>query len=90
MPRTPEQKAADEALTAAIEAVWDAYADDPDRGVLTDYTVVGACAGFDEDGDRLTLVGAFTRDGNVPIHVQIGLLEYRLARLRDILNDPGE
>ncbi|MFF4026988.1 hypothetical protein ACFYY5_29485 [Nocardia elegans] len=53
-----------------------------------DYTVVAARAGFDEDGDRWTSVGAFTRDDAVPIHVQIGLLEYRLARLRDILNAP--
>lgn len=88
MPRTPEQKSADEALTAAIEAAWAVYDDDPDRGVLTDYTVVAARAGFDEDGDRWTSVGAFTRDAAVPIHVQIGLLEYRLARLRDILNEP--
>lgn len=88
MPRTPEQQAADEALTTALEAVWDIYADDPDRGVLTDYIVVGACAGFDEDGDRWTSVGAFTRDNSVPIHIQIGLLEYRLARLRHILNEP--
>ena len=88
MSRTTDQRAADEALTAAVEAVWDAYADDPDRGVLTDYTVVGTCAGFDEDGDRWTLVGAFTRDNNVPVHVQIGLLEYRLTRLRDAVNEP--
>jgi hypothetical protein len=88
MPRTPEQQAADNALTAAIESVWAAYDDDPDRGVLMDYMVVAARAGFGEDGDRWTSVGAFTREDSVPIHVQIGLLEYRLARLRDILNEP--
>jgi hypothetical protein len=88
MSRTPEQRAADEALTVAVEAVWAAYIDDPDRGVLTDFVVIGARAGFDEDGDRWTSVGTFTRDNAVPLHVQLGLLEYRGTRIRAIVNDP--
>ncbi len=89
MSRTPEQRAADDALTAAIEAVWAAYDDDdPDRGVLTDFVVIGARAGFDSDGDRWTSVGTFTRDNSVPLHVQLGLLEYRGTRIRAIVNDP--
>jgi hypothetical protein len=88
MSRTPEQRAADNALTAAIESVWAAYDNDPDRGVLTDFIVVAARAGFDDDGDRWTSVGTFTRDNSVPLHVQLGLLEHRGTRIRAIVNDP--
>lgn len=82
MPRTPEQVAADEALTAAIDAVWRAYDDDPDPGYLLDYIVIAARRGFTDDGDNWTSVGSFARDDSVPTHVQLGLLQHRLTSLK--------
>ncbi|WP_280357091.1 hypothetical protein [Nocardia otitidiscaviarum] len=87
MSRTPEQIAADNALTEAIDAVWRAYDDDPDPGLLLDYTVVATRRGIDNDGDTWTSVGAFSRDDNVPVHVQMGLLLQRLTRLKQQLAD---
>ncbi|WP_280389813.1 hypothetical protein [Nocardia wallacei] len=84
MSRTPEQRDADEALTAAIARVWEAYApdDDGEQGMLGDYIVIGARFGFDEHGDRWTQVGSFTRDNNVPMYIQLGLLAERDNWLR--------
>jgi hypothetical protein len=87
MSRTPEQIAADEALTAAIEQVWRAYDDDPDPGLLLDYTVIAARRGVHDDGETWSSVGAFTRDDNVPTFVQMGLLQHRLTRLKQSLNE---
>ncbi len=78
MPRTPEQREADEALTAAVESVWTAYLeleDENDPGLLTDYMVIAVRRGFDEEGDTWSQVARFSRDGQVPEYVQLGLLE---------------
>ncbi|MFC4128905.1 hypothetical protein [Nocardia rhizosphaerae] len=78
MPRTPEQREADDALTTAIETVWDAYLeldDDNDPGLLTDYMVIAVRRGYAEDGDPWAQVWRFTRDDSVPEHIQLGLLE---------------
>lgn len=87
MSRTPEQRAADDALTEAIEGVIRAYIDqDGDNpGLLTDYVVTGAREGIDEDGERYCSVVSFTRDDSVPSHTQIGLLDTRLSWLRSQL-----
>lgn len=93
MPRTPEQKAADEALTEAIEGVWRAYdPDDDDPGLLTDYLVIAVRRGFDAEGDSWTSVGSFSRDDSVPAHTQLGLLEQRRAALAapEFVLDDGE
>ncbi|TDP29778.1 hypothetical protein [Nocardia ignorata] len=75
MPRTPEQREADEALTAAIDAVWAAYIDDDDPGLLTDYMVIGVRRGYDDEGDSWSQVCRFSRDDSVPEYVLLGLLE---------------
>ncbi|WP_043654372.1 hypothetical protein [Nocardia thailandica] len=82
MPRTPEQQAADDALTDAIDTVWRAYdPGDDEPGLLTDYMVIAVRRGYDADGDIWTAVGTFTRDDAVPPHVQLGMLEQRRAAL---------
>lgn len=50
--------------------------------VLTEYVVITAQQGFDDDGDGLTAVGALYRDKDVPTHRALGLIEYVGARLR--------
>lgn len=81
MTRTPEQVAADEALTAAIEAVQMAYHGEPE-GVLTTYVVVAKRRWWDEEGDSMTAVYIDVRDGDMPPDEQLGLVEYAAARIR--------
>lgn len=81
MTRTPEQRDADDALTAAIERVLQAY-DDGDAWMLTEYVVVTAQHRYDDEGESLTAVGALFRDGDVPTHRALGLLDYGATRLR--------
>lgn len=80
--RTPEQVAADDALTAAIEQTLAAYDDGGQAYVLTEYVVVTSQQRFDEDGDGITAVGLMSRDCDVPLHRLLGLVEYAAARLR--------
>lgn len=92
MPRTPEQVTADEALTEAIQRCWRAYyegepyADDgvpveaAAEGVMMEYLVIGTMRNFDNEGDPYTHVFHIYRDGDVPVHRLLGMLEY--ARLR--------
>lgn len=79
--RTPEQRAADEGLTDAINTVNRAYFGDSDR-LLTDYVVVFAEQSWDDDGDPITAVGTNPRDGDMAIYKTIGLLEYGLTRAK--------
>ncbi|SBT63940.1 hypothetical protein GA0070622_0908 [Micromonospora sediminicola] len=82
MSRTPEQVAADQALTAAIEQVLLAYADDGQAWVLTEYVVISAQQRFDDHGHGVTAVGCFNRDDAVPVHRILGLVEYAATRTR--------
>ncbi|GLY32120.1 hypothetical protein [Kineosporia sp. NBRC 101731] len=85
-PRTPEQSAADEALTKAIEATLAAYHDSDQPFLLTDYIVITCQRAWDgEDGEPLTAVGTIHRDGDVPIHVCLGLAEYAATRYRRLI-----
>lgn len=84
--RSPEQKSADEALTAAVETVNRAYYGEGGR-LLTDYVVVFAEQSWDEDGDSVTAVGVNPRDGDLPIYKTIGLLDYALTRARQRLSE---
>ena len=87
MTRTPEQKAADDALTAAIEGCFNAYvAPDEHHWVMSEYVVILARQTYDSDGDGITAVASLFRDGDVPTHRAIGLLEY----VRDRLRNPGQ
>lgn len=90
MPRTPDQVAADDALTEAIDTVWRIYSEDDDPGLLLDYVVVATRRGIDDDGDTWTSVGSFTRDDSVPTHVQMGLLQHRLTRLKQSLAEDDD
>ncbi|BDB58971.1 MULTISPECIES: hypothetical protein [Rhodococcus] len=81
MPRTPEQIAADDALTAAIDRVWAAYSDIED-GVLVDYIVVANRRHWDADGDTATSTFLHNRDDSVPIANQLGLAEFMACRVR--------
>ncbi|HEX6682965.1 MAG TPA: hypothetical protein VF062_09235 [Candidatus Limnocylindrales bacterium] len=82
MSRTPEQKAADEALTAAVEQALTAYGSEEQSYVLTEYVVLTAQTRYDEDGDAVTAVGIVYRDGDVPHHRALGLIDYAATRLR--------
>ncbi|WP_072814290.1 hypothetical protein [Rhodococcus zopfii] len=82
MARTPEQVAADDALTAAIRGVWDAYYPDDDKGILTEYMVLARSRSFDDEGDALTAHAMMPRDGDVPIDLMLGMAEYASTRLR--------
>ncbi len=88
MPRTDEQRAADEALTAAIEQVRAAYYPE-DRGtsVLTEYLVIFAELSYDPDGDAETTVGLHPRDGDGPVYQQIGLAAWADSRLRRLISE---
>lgn len=79
--RTPEQVAADQALTAAIEQALQAYGDEQ-AYVLTEYVVIASQQRFDGHGNGITAVGLISRDCDVPLHRMIGLIEYASTRLR--------
>jgi len=82
MSRTPEQKAADEALTAAIEAAARLHFEEGQGWVMSEYVTVAAHHRFDEEGESYTAVSLIYRDGDVPYHRALGLLEYAAARMR--------
>jgi hypothetical protein len=86
--RTPEQVAADDALTAAIEAVQRAYHDDGNEGVLTSYIVIAKRRYWEADGTGVTAIDAIPKDGQVPLDECLGLVEYVGVRYRaDIASD---
>lgn len=76
MPRTPEQVAADEQLTEAIEALRKAYPDPDDDGriVLTEWVVLARFRSWDADGDSITTNTAWMRDDSVPNDLVMGML----------------
>lgn len=81
--RTDEQKLADDALTSAIETVIAAYSGEShEYPLLTDYLVISVQRGWADDGDAVSAVGMFPRDGNLPVHVELGMVDYVAARLR--------
>jgi hypothetical protein len=82
--RTPEQVAADDALTAAVEAVQFAYLKDGEDvgGVLTEYLVIATRRNWDEDGNGWTTTSSRVRDGEMPLDRQLGLVEYAAVRIR--------
>lgn len=85
MSRTPEQKAADEAVTAAVEAQLAAYSEPGEEpALLTDYVVLSAQRGFDDDGRSFTTYASMPRDGDLPIHVLLGLTAYAAANYKQM------
>lgn len=81
MTRSPEQIIADDALTAAIEAVHRAYNDDT-QGVLTKYVVLAQRQWWGDDGDQLTANYGSPREDGVPISDLLGMVEYASAVYR--------
>lgn len=85
--RTSEQKAADEALTYAIQQVRVAYAQESDEPenleyLMTDYIVVFSATRFADDGDTWSMVGHMYRDSDVPVYRILGLLDFALMRVK--------
>lgn len=74
MPRTPEQRAADEQVTAAIDACRRAYFPHGANELLTDYVVAYVTATYDENGDSAGGIGVIVRDNDLPPHRVRGLL----------------
>lgn len=77
---TPEQRAADEGLDAAVYAHLDAYGHfDDSAGLVTGYVVVGSYEG--KHLDRSMYFRMFPSHGMQAVHTSIGLLEWGKARL---------
>lgn len=74
MPRTDEQRAADDQLTVAIQKAMDAYGVSSTNGTLGDYTVTFVEVQIDDDGDLDWEYGRLVRDGSMAPHNLAGLL----------------
>ena len=77
MKMTDEQRAAQEALQAALEAhnrAWTPPGEDP--GLLVDWIVVGQTTRFDDDGDRVSAYDLIFAGGQMDEHRAVGLLDY--------------
>lgn len=86
MPRTAEQKAADDNLRAAIEGVIRAYnmIDTDEPSLLTEYVLITCHRGFEEDGQGNARYNWTIQDDGMPWHHIFGLLEEgRKMLLRD-------
>lgn len=86
---TPEQKAANEQLTEAIQAARQAYGYD-DGFLITDWVVLTAETRFDDDGDQISAYGKLYRDGQMPDYRALGLLEIHRELLRGRLFHSGD
>lgn len=84
--RTPEQRAADESLTQAIDAIVAAYYPDIQLTILGDYLVCGALSGLEGD----SLVFSHPKDGDFPFYRQMGLIDYIHARHKAIVGEEDE
>lgn len=82
MSRTPEQVAADDALTAAIEAAERAYHGDDSEGVLVSYVVIAKRKFWDSDGAGVTAISSINKDSDVSMDELLGLVEYASTRYR--------
>lgn len=81
--RTPEQVAADDALTKAIVAVDRAYNGSASDGdVLDDYVVVAAWRRLEDDGYIYVPTNMLVRDNDVPTYRARGLLTDTLEAMR--------
>lgn len=82
---TAAQKAADQQLEAAIDALETAYAEDIGEGgggVITDWVLLTARANYDDDGDQITTHSSFVGPGDPPIFRLVGLVDLALAKWR--------
>ena len=90
MPDAEARKIANDNLTEAVRGVLEAYDyADPNR-VLTDFALIAATQGFDDDGDGTQAYHWFLRDGDLPWHRIFGLLEVGRLKLLAAYNEPEE
>lgn len=84
MTKTPEQKAADELLEQAVQAVVAAYpAVLPEESLIVDYTVLVEGMRFNDDGDSMTDIGLAFRGGQCRSTVVLG----QLVLANDVMMD---
>lgn len=85
--RTPEQKAADEAVRAALEQHEAAYRPDHTgmtSSVLVDFVTIAAMRGFMDDGsDGSRIVIGTPNSGDSPAYMLVGLLELAKAEITE-------
>lgn len=81
-PRNPEQIAADDALTAAIEHTMAVYFPDDNDGVMTEYVVLVRSRNWNDGGRSVTASTMLARDNDVPPDLMLGMTEYASTRLR--------
>jgi len=84
--RTEEQIAADEALTEAIQQVLIAY-DFQQDCVIGDYLIVCAQSRLDGDGEASTAYTHLYRNGDLPAHSILGLLDIARVRMQHHVNE---
>lgn len=77
MPLSPEQVAANDQLTLAVQATLDAYGWG-DSGLLGDFCVVGIQSRLLDDGDREDSYFCLLANGDIPTHHLLGLLQGQL------------
>lgn len=75
--KSPEQKAADDALDAALAQIAAAY---EYSGVSTGYVLSVATVEYDDDGDQRSGVWWHCRDGQ-PWHATLGIIRATTLRL---------
>lgn len=96
MPKPPEEKEADDRLTAAIENwlrvnKFDGSAeDDGIPRVLTDYLVFTATQGWKPDGESVTGHPLVFREDSMPLYRAIGLARLGLVILEKMMDDDEE
>jgi hypothetical protein len=88
--RTPEQREADAQLAEAVDRVAEAYGEQSAGWVTTEYVVIWARQGWDDDGDPSTVVGTAVPENTVPIHRLLGLFEYAAVRYRKLIGTDDE
>jgi len=82
MARTPEQVAADDALTVAVQTAAIQYGFAPDA-IVTDYIVVLSAQTWDTAGDTTSDEGVLLRDGYMPDYRARGLAQHGIEALAD-------
>lgn len=84
---TPEQRAAESQLDEAIRASMEAHGFlGPDEGVVTDWLVVVAQEGFDDEGNVKSGYTTLYSRGSMANHKAIGLLHCGLTYI-DLNNE---
>lgn len=92
VPRSEEQIAADDALTAAVDGVLHAYSDDTTlmgRYLPSEYLVIATHMGV-RDGEEVTMTNVIFKDNDVPITRALGLARYGQLYLDRFAMGPDE